>query len=209
MKRKQGYFLLSEWVVIDQETFMLLTQKETNYQRIILSAQLLYLSKRCRVFQLRRMQRADGELLLDMFLQLSPETLQKRFMRPYFHFNEETAREHVSRLWIAKAEKEYIVLATIQGGTREQVIGVGELLYSGNPTGPADIGLLVRDDYQREGVGTKLVQDLAQAASARGITHWKADTEAGNTAVWKLARKLGNLYKSNTSFGQTEMFGTF
>jgi GNAT superfamily N-acetyltransferase len=188
---------------------MLSTQKETNYQKIILSAQLLYLSKRRRVFQLRRMQRADSELLLELFMQLSPDTLQKRFMRPYFHFNEESAREHVSRLWIDKAEKQYIVLATVRGETREQVIGVAELLHSGNPADPADIGLLVRDDYQREGVGTKLVQELGQVARARGITHWRADTTASNVGVWQLVQKSGCLYQAITSHGETEMFGTF
>jgi len=169
-----------------------------NHQKIILAGQVLYVSQTSRGYCLRRLHESDYKLLIEMFLKLSADTLQKRFMRPYFKIDVETAHEYVSHLWIAKAEKQYIVLATVRERNREHAIAIAELLHSGKRTDPAEIALVVRDDYQRDGVGSKLVLDLAQAAQARGITHWHADASIGNEGVRRLLQKSGRLYKSIT-----------
>jgi GNAT superfamily N-acetyltransferase len=153
------------------------------------------------------MYETDYELLIEMFLQLSPATLKNRFIHPHLEINAEIAHAYVSRFWAGRAEQEYMVLATVRDNNRERVIAVAELLHSGDPADPAEIALLVVDDYQREGIGSKLILDLEQEAKARGITHWRADASGGNEAVQQLAKKSGRLYKAITRYGETEMWG--
>lgn len=78
------------------------------------------------------------------------------------------------------------VVALDQG----DIIGWAE--FGRNPSVPADgdIGVLVVDARQHEGIGTRLAQALLPMAAAAGCTVVNADIEEGNRAARRLWRRV-------------------
>lgn len=58
---------------------------------------------------------------------------------------------------------------TVVGVVGHQVVAVGELIGTGDPT-VGEVSLLVEDDWQRQGVGAALLGQLVRAARAAGHT---------------------------------------
>lgn len=69
-----------------------------------------------------------------------------------------------------------------------KLIALGHLLWDGDET---EVALLVEDAWQRRGVGSELLRRLAELAREAGSTQMYAVTQASNTAMVSLMRKLG------------------
>ncbi|WP_406691693.1 GNAT family N-acetyltransferase [Saccharopolyspora sp. ID03-671] len=69
-----------------------------------------------------------------------------------------------------------------------EVVGMGNLMYDGD-TG--ELALLVRDDWQRRGVGTALAEQIVEHAAELGITTLTASTHVDNTAIARTLRGAG------------------
>ena len=76
---------------------------------------------------------------------------------------------------------------------------------AGEPGHPrtAGIGLVVRDDYQGEGLGTQLLAGLIQAARERGLISLWGVTLAGNAAMQRLICCCGLPVTTATDAGLT------
>ena len=57
--------------------------------------------------------------------------------------------------------------------------------------GSNDLGVLVEDAWQRRGIGTVLLRDLADLAGASGITDLQAEVLADNRWVLKVLARIG------------------
>ena len=73
-------------------------------------------------------------------------------------------------------------------GPDGQVVGMGNLMYDGDS---GELALLVRDDWQRRGVGAALAEDIAEQAARMGITTLTAQTHVDNTAIARTLRRAG------------------
>ncbi|MEB3370429.1 GNAT family N-acetyltransferase [Saccharopolyspora mangrovi] len=73
-------------------------------------------------------------------------------------------------------------------GPDGEVVGMGNLMYDGN-TG--ELALLVRDDWQRRGVGTAIAEQIIEQAADLGITTLTAHTHVDNTAIARTLRGAG------------------
>ena len=74
------------------------------------------------------------------------------------------------------------------------VVGDGEVLAMGNLVfdgSGAEIGLLVRDDRQRCGLGALLARRLVAEAEAAGVTEVRAQTRVHNAAIARTLRGAG------------------
>ncbi|MEV5542516.1 GNAT family N-acetyltransferase [Saccharopolyspora shandongensis] len=69
-----------------------------------------------------------------------------------------------------------------------EVIGMGNLMYDGDS---GELALLVRDDWQRQGVGTALARKLVEQAEELGIGTLTAQTHVDNTAIARTLRGAG------------------
>ncbi len=121
--------------------------------------------------------REDTEMLAEFYKKLSPETLYNRFLtvlrdpRPYIE---------------GVFDKEGVIIVA---ETNDQIIGSAEIVPI---TGEiAEVGVVVRDDYQGMGIGRILANALLKAARIVGIREAVAYIQAGNFRAIKLARKLG------------------
>ena len=82
---------------------------------------------------------------------------------------------------------------------RDIVVGMGQ--YSINrDLLTADVGLLVRDEWQKQGLGAELLSYLAYLAKKQGLLGFTAEVLMGNAPVFQLFRKAGfDLQKENDS----------
>lgn len=78
--------------------------------------------------------------------------------------------------------------STLALGPQGEVVGMGNLMYDGDS---GELALLVRDDWQRRGVGAVLAQHIVDQAAELGITTLTAHTHVDNTAISRTLRGAG------------------
>ncbi len=74
------------------------------------------------------------------------------------------------------------------GGAAEPVVAMANLLAEGEL---AEVALLVRDDWQRRGLGSALLRRLVRRAEQAGYAALVLHTQAENTPMLRTARRLG------------------
>ncbi|MGA0806813.1 MAG: GNAT family N-acetyltransferase, partial [Pseudohongiellaceae bacterium] len=148
-----------------------------------------------------RMQLADGTQLTirpirpeDAALEqafvasLSPQTRRFRFMEEL----KELSRDLLVRFTQLDYDRELALIAVLEaeGGRPETEIGVAR--YVRNPDGGScECALVVADAWQGKGIGTRLMQELMQAAAARGYREMPGEVLADNVGMLLLMRELG------------------
>ena len=125
---------------------------------------------------------ADGELLVDLMTRLSPESLYRRFHLADAEMTREEAYELLPAFLAVDGRDHVALLATVVEDGVEQAIGVARFKRDpGNPD--AEAAVVVRDDWQRQGVGSTLLRQLAKAARAVGVQRFTAWVQGSNRAA--------------------------
>ena len=75
----------------------------------------------------------------------------------------------------------------VHGG---QLVGLAECVWPPDAAGPPDFAIMIADDWQRHGVGRRLVVGLVRRCVQAGVRHIEAETEAENTAAIALVRSV-------------------
>ncbi len=88
-----------------------------------------------------------------------------------------------------RREMALVVLARI--GDEEQQLGVARFVREDEDSDSAEFAIVVADAWQRRGIGRQLLVSLRRAATAAGVNHMGGITLATNTAMLRLARRLG------------------
>jgi len=84
---------------------------------------------------------------------------------------------------------EMAILAVIKQQEREIVVGMAQY-YSEEDTLSAEMSIVVRDDFQRKGIGYELFSYLLTVAKNQGLHTITADILPDNMAVFRLMEKL-------------------
>ena len=79
-----------------------------------------------------------------------------------------------------------LTLAALKGGAI-----VGHVAYYRSDSEAAEIGVLILDGYQGKGLGTMLIERIAQAANAEGITVFETIIGWNNTRMIRMVRSMG------------------
>jgi GNAT superfamily N-acetyltransferase len=77
--------------------------------------------------------------------------------------------------------------------SQEPMVGIGIARYvrcEGEPL-VAEAAVTVIDDFQNRGLGTQLLQALAELADVNGIQHLRAHVLSTNTAILTIAERAG------------------
>jgi RimJ/RimL family protein N-acetyltransferase/NAD-dependent dihydropyrimidine dehydrogenase PreA subunit len=135
---------------------------------------------------LRPVRRGDEPLLAFFFHSLSEETLYRRF----FSVRRELPYERLQRFVNIDHTKEVAILAVIEQRGQETVIGLAQY-FMDESTHTAELGLVVRDDYQNRGVGTELLSHLIYLARRRGLVGLTAEVLVENRPMLHLVEKAG------------------
>ncbi len=138
----------------------------------------------------------DEPLMQDLFYALSEESVYYRF----FTGTSVMPRTRVQRFTTIDYQKEMAIVGVVGEEGHEEIIAVGR--YAVEPdTSMAEVAFLVRDDWQRKGMGAWLQNYLIEIAKKRGIVALKARTLADNTAVLRLVHKAGVTIESTPEEG--------
>jgi len=139
---------------------------------------------------LRPVQKEDEPLLRSFAEVLSEEALYQRFFR-----HVRPGGDLLHRLVDIDETKQAAILALINPGNTEEIVGVGRSFVEDQGSS-AEIVITVRDDYQNKGIGKELLSCLISLARKRGITRLTAQVLADNVPMLRLIRSFeGRAYE--------------
>ncbi len=135
--------------------------------------------------RLRLARPTDTEAVRAFLERQSPETLARRFFTAMPRVSDATVRHFT----FYDPREMLIVAATALIDGHEEVVGLADVALLA--TGLAEIGVLVDERHQGEGVGRVLSEAIAWLAVQRGATHLKAEMLERNIAMLRLMQRLG------------------
>ncbi|HJV84327.1 MAG TPA: GNAT family N-acetyltransferase [Noviherbaspirillum sp.] len=135
---------------------------------------------------LRAARESDGEMMQAFVHGLSMESRYHRFFYPVH----ELTPTMLDRFTHNTPTSAMTLLVVIQGQGREQLIAMGQYVADTYPA-RCEFAVVVGDDWQRHGLGTRLIQALVCLARAAGFERIEGDILAENRAMLRLMPSLG------------------
>jgi len=129
---------------------------------------------------------SDEPLLKEFFYSLSDKSIFRRFMSFIQHMPHERLQELVA----IDYTRQIVILAVLQDGEKETVVGVGQYLVIGD-TNTAEASLAVRDEHQDTGIGTEMLDYLIEIAQRQGLQEFLLEVLAENEPMLHLLEKKG------------------
>ncbi|MBS2535245.1 GNAT family N-acetyltransferase [Catenulispora sp. NF23] len=129
---------------------------------------------------------ADLDGLNAMFATLSPNSLRMRF----FASGAAAGRDAARRLCEPHPDRIALV-AVVHHGAAEEIVGEGEAWRLGPDADAAEVGFTVAERLRGRGIGTLLLEHLADAARAAGIRRFAAETLSENLAMKRVIASAG------------------
>ena len=166
---------------------------------------LLRQSRKGRAFNLRPLEQIDTPLLANFLSRLSSTTLWLRFFAPYPSLSGEAIDREILRLNQINQSNGSVLVATRYAEGKEEIIGIGELIPDQELNTTAELAITIRDDYQGEGLGSALANQLVHKATNKGMTTLQAETMAQNWPMLRIWTKLGLPYSFQTRQSFTTM----
>jgi GNAT superfamily N-acetyltransferase len=145
----------------------------------------------------------DAALVSQMYRGLSERSLRLRYGAPWQQLPEELIRDEMARMLDGDPRLTATLIGTIGAGPASSAVSVAELVQSPSDRTTAEVALLVRDDYQREGLGRMLGRMIHEVALARGVRLLRIYLQVENVAIMRLIRSLGTRYSAETRRGET------
>jgi len=134
---------------------------------------------------LRPIRKDDVERWLDFISKLSHRT---KYLR--FHSVPKLGREDAVRFCSVDYDNAFAFVAEVLRDRRRDIIAIGR--YYRIPNKPiAEVAFVIEDAYQGKGIGTKLVEWLANAARDNGITTFEASVLAENKEMMTVFKDYG------------------
>ena len=157
--------------------------------------------------QVRPLRADDAPLLVDVFNHMTSESRYRRFHQTLDHVP-------TSRIWaeaknIADADparnRGLLALTEIPD---EGVVPVGAVRIVETIPGEAEIAISIRDDFQNQGIGSRMMRLMADEAKAVGYHRLVADIQNDNQAIWRVFNKLPYrvLRSAKGSYSEIVMF---
>lgn len=138
--------------------------------------------------------RPDDEGAVARFVQgLSPASRYFRFMMGM----RELSADALHRFTRPAAGLEAVLAAT-PGTSLGRIIGLAQFVIDDGGE-DAEFALVIDDAWQRQGLGTRMLTELALHAARHGVTRIHADVLADNHAMRRLAEKTGCELRPNPS----------
>ncbi len=157
-------------------------------------------AKNGRQIRVRFLTPADGDLLLDLFFCLSPETRYQRF-HVAADVSAEEARLELPRYLDVDQENHVALLALVEEKGRERAVAVAR--FQREPgSEEAEGAVVVRDDWQRQGIGSGLFTPMLSVARQVGIKRFVAWVQGNNRLALRLVSNLGLPTEHSASHGE-------
>jgi acetyltransferase len=140
--------------------------------------------------RLRLARPTDARLVRSFLERLSPETRTRRFLTPTPAVSEATVRHFT----FYEPRERLILAATMPFEGSERIVGLADAAFLA--TGLAEIGLVVGDEAQGQGLGKLLSEAVASVALQHGAVRLKAEMLDGNRPMLRLLERLGRTVRT-------------
>ncbi len=135
---------------------------------------------------LRPIRPEDEQIEHELIKGLSNETSRFRF----FGIIKELSHEDLVRFCNIDYDREMAIIAEVHEGVKKKEIGVGRLILEpGRKRG--EFAVVVADEYQRKGLGTKLIDMLIEIANEKGLESIYGIILPENEVMIRLCEKMG------------------
>lgn len=135
---------------------------------------------------MRPVKISDEPLLREFFHALSDESLHRRFMS----IRTDMPHERLQEFCAVDYNRHMVILAVRPRESGEELVGIGQY-YVEESRHAAEVALVVRDDYQNQGVGSEILAYLTQLARRRGLLGFTAQVLVDNRAMVHLFESRG------------------
>lgn len=136
--------------------------------------------------QLRPVKISDESLVQDFYYSLSDQSLYRRFISRRRDMPHERLQEFV----VIDYTQELVILATIGKEENEEVVGIGQYGI-GQDVHSAEVAFAVREKYQRNGIGTELLNYLIFLGKRNGLLAFDAEVLYENKPMLSIFEKAG------------------
>jgi RimJ/RimL family protein N-acetyltransferase len=138
---------------------------------------------------IRAIRPDDRERLVEAFRGLERESIYTRF----FGYRRELHGDELARLELMDFVREVMLVATVMEAGRERVIGSCRYVAVGaeDPPTAAEVAFTVEEDFQGQGLASKLLRNLAEIARGNGFVRFEADVLAENKGMQAVFARSG------------------
>jgi len=143
---------------------------------------------------IRAIRPDDKERMRNAFLALDPRSVYTRV----FASKKDLSAEELRRLTEVDAAKEVALVVTTGSGDGERIIAGGRYVVSGDG---AEVAFAVEEDYQRLGLASRLLRELAQIARGNGIARFHAYVLPENASMLAVFERSGFAVKKKREDG--------
>ena len=158
-----------------------------------------------RQVMIRSIRPDDTELLVQLFNRLSDRSKRLRFHASVEHLSPQQIQEEAETLANIKPQRDAALVATLEENSAEQIVAVVRFSRA-NPTDTlAEIAMLVRDDFQNQGLGTYMTDRVTQIARSMGVQRFVALIIPENRPVLRIFEKLGLPTHQDKYIGETQL----
>jgi len=133
----------------------------------------------------RPIKATDESMMQDFFYSLSDRSVYQR----YFMMLRALPHQTVQAMTTIDYEQEMAIVGVVRREGRERIVAVGRYGLIGDSSRLAEIAFTVRDDWQNIGIGSFLLNYLADIAARRGIEAFTAEILQSNGPMLAILNK--------------------
>ena len=138
-----------------------------------------------RPVEIRALKATDVEGLKTAVAHSSAETLSRRFFAPKRHFSEREVAYFTDIDFVTQVA----LVAVVDDGGKPSIAGGGRYVLV--QPGVAEVAFAVVDDFQGQGIGTKLMHHLVGIAREAGLHELVAEVLPDNQPMLSVFQKCG------------------
>jgi RimJ/RimL family protein N-acetyltransferase len=142
---------------------------------------------------IRPLRRCEEEPIRELDTHLSVRTRYLRFLSPLSMIPDSV----VGLLASVDYRRSLALVAEPDGGTRGHIVALGS--FGAIDDRSAEVSLLVRDDWQRQRIGTELAKRIIAAAESRGFHRFIVHVLSENIAIRRLLANVGVVVSTKVS----------
>ncbi len=137
--------------------------------------------------RVRRMKNEDTPYLVDIFEHMGADSRYHRFHQPTTHLDEDFVWDEAQHIADLHNAGGLLAFADLPD-QKNAPIGGARYVKLGN--GRAETAVSIRDDMQRKGIGTHLLQLITKEAQLAGVITLIATVQNENRAIWRTLKHL-------------------
>lgn len=149
--------------------------------------------------RIRALHRGEEGPIRELYSHLNSRTRYLRFFSAM-----PTLPESVARVLAAVDYRRQLALVAEHDDSEGREV-VGLRSFGAIDEISVEVALVVRDNWQRQRIGTELAGRLLQAAESRGFHRFTAFVQPENIAIRRLLKKMGDIVSTKVSDGILEL----